>query len=252
MTFLSKLLFFTFFLFGLINIFRISQRIWKKSKTFLAHKKLILVCLISFVVIFLCWAEFNHINGLIFLLLVECLSLGHEKLNSFLLKTRFKDYEIQFVRRVYLKTSSGKSPMDAVITVCQENDDSFSDFNKSLLNLVSFRQQIDDKNLENYQLKLVHWVFLLTQNPVNALEKIKSMEEKLIIENDLRRRSGQALLGLKIQSLIMTILYLIAVMFVSSTYGLLKNWHYVLMSMVIFVLGLIWVFRLGRGIKWNI
>ena len=88
------------------------------------------------------------------------------------------------------------------------------------------------------------------QDP-QPLTRLHYIREAMKIEDLFRRKSRQTLLQIRLQSLIMTILYLTLFIFVL--------WHFqtkfltlMLFSLFLFVIGSILIFILGRKIRWTL
>lgn len=160
--------------------------------------------------------------------------------------------EMRLIKGTHLKISSGKSLVDALSEQMGLIDDRFFEFRDCLSEFVSFRQQNLPELSNPRQNRLMVWVVDLVFNPVNAREKLQSYENKLQIEHDFRRRSGQALLSTKIQAAVMVIIYLGAAVFVIANYGFQKNFRHFSLSMCLFLSGVIWTLSIGRKIKWKV
>ena len=142
---------------------------------------------------------FNPLISLFLALIPLILLLIYTKFSQFKRKQQFLTIELHFVRSLGLQISSGVSVVDAIEKECEKGD---KDFAQIINDFVTFRQHssAEESSLELKQ--LTNLLLNLIDSPLNATEKIKAYEEKLQIEHDFRRRSGQALLGVRIQAMV--------------------------------------------------
>ena len=171
--------------------------------------------------------------------------LFYNKLQKHLFLEKKTLFQLRFVRNVRLKIFAGGSLLEAI--ELEENK-----WQKSLHRHVTFTQHLrSDKGFRPAD-NLFEFISPIIELPVNAVEKLKLYEEKLLIEHDFRRRSGQALLGIRIQAVVMTLLYIAALTYVLITYGFEKNKEAILLSGFLYFLGTVWLQSIGRKIKWKV
>ncbi len=92
----------------------------------------------------------------------------------------------------------------------------------------------------------------IDQQGHRAVERLENLRRKLQIENDFRRRSGQLLAQLHLQSGLLALLYLFLMVFVMAQFGFLSNWKLILLSFTLFLIGLVLSYLLGGKIKWKV
>ena len=93
---------------------------------------------------------------------------------------------------------------------------------------------------------------LIDQNPHKAVDQLKQFRKKLKLEADFRRRSVIASMQTKIQSIVLSILYVSLMSFVIHQYGFQRNATLILISNVLFLIGMVWIFNTGRRIQWKV
>lgn len=157
--------------------------------------------------------------------------------------------KIRFFRDISLKISTGMSLLDAIESICH-NSNNF--LYKKIRHHVTFRQHFNKSEIDKSCFEVIDFIKNALDSPVNIREKLNAYEEKLFIEHDFRRRSGQALLGVRIQAAIMCLLYFFAFIYTLSFYDFEKNKILILVSLILFVFGLIWLTKIGGKIRWKV
>ena len=88
------------------------------------------------------------------------------------------------------------------------------------------------------------------QSP-HCLKNLENLRHKIRVQALFRKKVRSALGQIRVQSFILLILYIGLFLFVLQKYG----WKYMqilLLSLFLFLIGLIWLFQCGRRIKWTI
>ena len=84
-----------------------------------------------------------------------------------------------------------------------------------------------------------------------CLKNLENLRHKIRVQAFFRKKVRSALGQIRIQSFILLILYIGLFLFVLQKYG----WKYIsilLISLLLFLVGLVWLFQCGRRIKWTI
>lgn len=84
------------------------------------------------------------------------------------------------------------------------------------------------------------------------IDHARAFRRQLKIEEDFRRKSGRVTQQMKMQAIIVTILYLALLIYVISQFGWVQNLLLIAVSAVLFSAGLAWIFMMGRKMKWKI
>jgi len=72
------------------------------------------------------------------------------------------------------------------------------------------------------------------------------------MEHDFRRRSGEAAVQIRIQSMITGILYVGLLLFVIISNALQGLYLLILVSLLLFAAGVFWILSVGRSYKWKL
>lgn len=86
----------------------------------------------------------------------------------------------------------------------------------------------------------------------NSLARLISLRERLRTESDYRRRSGHVTLQIRTQALILTVLYIATFVFVMCTNNYKDIIKELLLSSLLFGMGLCVIFLYGRRYKWKV
>lgn len=84
-----------------------------------------------------------------------------------------------------------------------------------------------------------------------CLEHLENLRHTIRVRAYFRRKVHTALIQVRVQAIVLTILYIGLFIFVLYQYGL-QYIHILFASLFLFSLGLIILFQIGRKIKWNI
>lgn len=88
--------------------------------------------------------------------------------------------------------------------------------------------------------------------PHESVRRIENLRRKLKMEHDFRHKSGQILFQIRIQSWILLGLYIALLLIVLIRQGFKLHVSWLLLSLLLFTIGIAWTFSIGRRIKWKI
>ncbi len=95
--------------------------------------------------------------------------------------------------------------------------------------------------------------FIKIDNSKNrCLEQVKALRREYKMKEDFRRRSVQVTQQIRMQAIIVTALYAALLCFVIVQFGFSLHQNVILFSLFLFVAGLLWVFSIGRRLKWKV
>lgn len=84
------------------------------------------------------------------------------------------------------------------------------------------------------------------------VDQVKALRRHLKLQENFRRRSGQVTQQIKMQAIIVTALFCALLSFVFVQFGFAENSRLIFSSVLIFILGLFWIFNVGRRMKWKV
>ncbi len=191
---------------------------------------------------------FHHLFAEILLLLFGFLPKLAEKIFFLLLRKKNYSQAMEVLRLAHLKMGSGISFRAALLESSREIHCVFME---NMIQHVTFSQQ-KDFVFPNDISEMLNGIRKIQNHEHRAREQLKNLVEKLHIQESFRHRSRQVLAGLKFQSYFMSVLFILALVFnLSETRN--SNFNLIIaLALSLYLCGLIWMFALGRRIKWKV
>ena len=103
-----------------------------------------------------------------------------------------------------------------------------------------------DKKIENFIKDLV--TIYKSSNP---LQRLKHLHRKVKVEHSFQMKSKRTLLQIRIQSGILSFFYFGLLAWTITSYGS-RYINLILISFLFFCIGLFWIFKTGRKMKWSV
>lgn len=151
-----------------------------------------------------------------------------------------------------LKMKSGRSFRQSLIEASAESEPRVRAQLSEIASVVAFTQQENRTQTDPFVRELIEEFRLIDQQPHASLCRLSVFREKIRIEDDFRRRSGQVLSRLRAQSLVMCGLYVAVFVFMTTKFGFRDNANALLMSILSFSIGSMWMWLGGRRLKWKV
>ncbi len=164
----------------------------------------------------------------------------------------FRDSFVEALAIVSLKMKAGRSFRQAYSEVCLESPPKVRAKLTEIGSFVVFSQQKREVIGDQFVSEVIQEMIRIDQQPHAAAKRIAVFREKLRIEDDFRRRSGQVLSRIRAQSMIMSGLYLALAAFMAWKFGYAANQRLFFISGACFLVGTIWMWRGGRTMKWKV
>lgn len=92
----------------------------------------------------------------------------------------------------------------------------------------------------------------IDKSQTRCVEQVKALRRHYKMVADFRRRSGQVSQQIKMQAIIVTALYLALFVFVIMQFGFEKHRNLLFISGIVFNAGLVFIFYIGRRMKWKV
>lgn len=157
---------------------------------------------------------------------------------------------------IALKMKSGRSFRQSLSEVTSESDASLRAKLSEIGSVVVFSQQNDSSRrtliCDPFIAALVFELREIDRQPHAASRRLAVLREKLRIEDDFRRKSGQVLARIRAQSLVMTGLYVALALFMAWKFDWRANLRIFASSALLFCLGSLWMWCGGRSLKWKV
>lgn len=153
---------------------------------------------------------------------------------------------------VSLKMKSGCSFRQAFSEVAAESHPRMRAKLGEIGGAVVFSQQNRARFGNRFVEEVIDELRRIDRQPHMATRRLSVFREKLRIESDFRRRSGQVLARIRAQSLVMSGLYVAIAIFISWKFGFRANAELFLVSASLFGVGALWIWMGGRKLKWKV
>ena len=176
-----------------------------------------------------------------------------DKIIRYFSQKTFERMHLHIIERLILLLKSGKSPQTSVKIVFEN----LSSWEKTTFCGISEIFEIGTRKVSEFsafseiQQQFFTELAGILRSTSNVAEHLATFRRGLRLYNGLKRRSEQAVQATKAQALVSLLIYLMLI-FLSHSYLNLKLLTIpVFVSLALFVTGQIFIYRLGRGIRWK-
>ena len=152
---------------------------------------------------------------------------------------------------ISLKMKAGRSFRQSLAEVTNESDAKLRTKLSEIASDVVFSQQTSD-DVDPFVAEVIEELIQIDKSPHAATRRLGVFRDKLRIEDDFRRRSGQVLARTRAQSLVMSGLYLAILIFMSCKFGFRANLNAIGLSILLFMFGALWIWLGGRSLRWKV
>jgi Ca2+/Na+ antiporter len=164
---------------------------------------------------------------------------------------RLRDRIRESLLVIHLKMKSGKSFRQSFDEVINESDPFTREKLAEIKSVVVFSQQKLIRT-DPFIAEVIIEFIRIDTNSHAGIRRLTVFREKLRIEDDFRRKSGQVLSQIRAQSLIMSGLYVAVGVFIGHQFGWRSNLRLFLVSAILFLSGLVWIWFDGRRMQWKV
>ncbi len=126
----------------------------------------------------------------------------------------------------------------------------FKNYFIDILETLSFSKKLRKEFCWSPMQEMIEELKRADQSP-QCLEHLENLRQAVKVRSLFRKKSQSALLQIRAQSLVLLVLYSGLFLFVLHKYGL-KYIHILLLSLFLFLTGLIILFQCGRRVKWTV
>ena len=92
---------------------------------------------------------------------------------------------------------------------------------------------------------------MIARKSTQALKQVRNLQQKVQVKQLFLRKTRQVLFQLRLQSVVMAVLYSGLVIWNLLHYGL-KYISLIFLSFLLFFSGLLWIFKTGKTLKWSL
>ena len=167
-------------------------------------------------------------------------------------ETCFRRHFLGFLNKIILQMRSGNSFRQAVVRANETNSSFVRTKMDDIMKIVVFSQHSSTVTKSSFVDFIISEFKLVDTHSHRSLQRLLNLRKKIQIEEEFRHRSGQVLNQIRLQSTVITVLYSALLIFVVVQYGFMKHSGIIYVSTFMFIVGLLFVFKLGRKLKWKV
>lgn len=236
-------------LFGLISAFRTTilvcerENCGERAKNFAVIGAILLSLFVSFVLRAYLMAQF--LFAMFIFLTPKIISRGQLLLRRHYLRANFVSILDEIILEMRIgrsfRESFQKSSLGQPVWVQKLFDE--------LLTAFVLRQAISAREINDVRVAELREVFLTS---LKQLDRLRSLRRRLKIEMDFRQKSRKALIQVRMQSVVLSFLFVPLLIYQLLNRSWDEQKWIVLMSSVLFVSGAWWIVWAGRRYQWKI
>lgn len=200
-----------------------------------------------------CFSIKSVFHLVVFVFLFPILSLFLvDQLNVFQQKRTIQRNILPFLKIVLLKMNTGGSFRASIDSALLRFPFCFRVFiSKMMLDVVFSQQNLTPISNSRFQ-KLLEEFKFVDKHPHLSKKRLHHLYETMKTQEDFRHRSKQALMQMRIQSLVLAIFFVMLLGFVIHQYGFKSHSSSIYLSILLFGIGSLLTLLLGDKKKWNI
>lgn len=166
-------------------------------------------------------------------------------------RNKFDDEIVPILSSIILQMRMGSSFRNAFQKILSETKGHHKFILNNIYDLVVFSQQNTSFELNDSINRIIFEFILIDQSSHYSLQKLIHLREMLQSESEFRHKSGQVSYQVRIQSLMLSFIYLASLTLVIKKFGWDQNYKLILLSLSLFSAGLVLIFKKGANIKWK-
>lgn len=151
-----------------------------------------------------------------------------------------------------LSMKSGRAFRPSLMTYVEKSMTAVQITMKNFISSLQYRKNIQSLSSDPqifFFLKELLDVDQATQRPV---ERLKALRRRIFLENNFRQKSRQALMQVKVQSTILSIMYVLLGLFVHFQFGLHQHRTVFFNSLILFIIGTLLLRKIGKNYRWKL
>lgn len=177
-----------------------------------------------------------------------CLPLCGETTFRWRRKRQLSDDEVLILDQTILSMKSGRSFLDSLRISARNLHERTQIYLSDVISTIELRQ-IPEKMRHD---EIGFFLIRVAQNPGRQIDQIKSFRYRKKVEAEFRAKVRKALTQTRAQALVISIIYLLLLIFVIENFGFRKNSMTIFASAILMLCGVFSIYRMGRGYRWKI
>ncbi len=166
-------------------------------------------------------------------------------------RLQFEKSIVLFLDQKILGMQSGNSYRESFRQAVEQSAPLVRPYWQEIYQIVVFSQQSRGLS-EPLMSELTKEFCLIDKSSHKNIERLQFFRRQLRLQQKFRHKSGQALMQIRAQSLLMSLIFIALIVFVGQNFGYKEHIQLLLPATFLFLLASIWIWRAGRVIKWQI
>ncbi len=166
-------------------------------------------------------------------------------------KSEFNESLVSAMDAILLSLKSGKSFRDSLGEISTA-EAQYGFYLKEIASLILLRQTFSIKNSDPKIQRVYFELKMADQSTHRIADRIKSFRYQLKVEENFRQKSRMATLQARAQSIIVGILYFLALIFDFVNFSKNLDFKFIGISFLLFIFGTFWIWNLGRSHQWKV
>lgn len=170
-------------------------------------------------------------------------------------QTRKKIFQrnlISILDNLIIQIRTGKSLRDAVLETAAQLKDPLRYYLHEMSSAMEFSSNLESKIKDPLFSETLSELVHIHRAAHKQIDRIKTFRRKVKIEEDFRRKSGQVSMQTRAQALVLGIIFCGLLLFTLTVHGFAGNESIISSALALYFIGLILLFRIGRGYKWKV
>lgn|GEM_PF-3259785 len=159
---------------------------------------------------------------------------------------------VSILDSVVIKMRVGASLRESLLSTASSQTVSTQFLLQEFVTLLSFDRPISELVSHPKLQKNFSELKKIDQQPHRAIERLKSLRRRLQMEKKLRQKSRKALLQARAQATILSVMYISLLIYSLWKYGWKSSGSVFAVSLMLFGVGSLWLWNLGRRFQWKI
>ena len=243
---------FLFFV-GTFSVYRILGQLYESNSVLKKHMtKIGTACfLLTFAICFADDQSFVFRSTSVFAMIL-LLSIG-PYIFSLVTELQMEKVLPFLVGQLLFQMQLGKSFRSSFCEIIEEQSDSRQKniLQKIFENVVFIQQEKADFRSQML-INSISELRIVDKTSLSGQKRLKNLHFLLKTNSDFRRRSGKILARLRAQAILIGFLYVVAVIFSQKYFGKHSTKDFLLPSLIMMSIGIIWTLFMGRRIRWSI
>lgn len=236
---------------GFLLQYRLSQNIFRQFS--ISQKQIIdiqIIILMFFII--LMFVFFNQpIIVWLFIGIILITLIVFPYFFRFYCKKHLKKHLIHVFDELVLLLQSGKSFRSAFLE-CLQNQSGWIKIQLNEIYSLMINQQeiqsISDPFIRELTIQLIY----IDRTKNKTIEQVRALRNQLKLIEDFKRKSALVSLQIKSQAAVTSVMFVLLLVYMGNQFGFQKNWGIMIFASVIFCIGLVSIFLIGRNLKWKV